>query len=116
MSTTPTPITDDTFTDATANGLTLVDFWAPWCGPCRIVGPIVDQLAGEYAGRVSVAKLNVDDNPRMADEFGIRGIPTLLLLKDGQPIDSVVGAHPKQTISRMLDKHLAADTPSANNP
>lgn len=67
MNTTLTPLTDDTFNDATASGLTLVDCWAPWCGPCRVVGPIVDQLAREYAGRVSVAKLNVEDNPRTAE-------------------------------------------------
>ncbi|AFZ69314.1 thioredoxin [Deinococcus peraridilitoris] len=108
MSVTPTVLSDDTFNDTTANGLTLVDFWAPWCGPCRTVGPIVEQLAGEYAGRVQVAKINVDENPRMAAEFGIQGIPTLLLLKDGQPVDAVIGAHPKRAIAQMLDQHLGA--------
>lgn len=106
MTTTPVHLTDDTFNDATASGLTLVDFWAPWCGPCRVVGPVVDQLADEYAGRVSVAKVNVDDHGRMAAEFGVQGIPTLLLLKDGQPVDVIVGAHPKRTIVSMLDRHL----------
>ncbi|MFK7602153.1 thioredoxin [Deinococcus sp. SM5_A1] len=103
----PTALTEVTFGEATAQGLTLVDFWAPWCGPCRVVGPVVDQLAHEYAGRVTVAKVNVDDNPSLSAQFRIQGIPALLLLRDGQPVDGMLGAHPKHTIARMLNRHLA---------
>jgi len=80
----------------------LLDMWAPWCGPCRMVGPIVDQLATELAGRVKVAKLNVDENPMTQSRFGVRSIPTLLLLKDGREVDRLVGAMPKQEIIRRL--------------
>ncbi len=110
MTALPSPLTEATFSEATAQGLTLVDFWAPWCGPCQVVGPSVDQLAQEYAGRVTVGKVNVDDNPGLVAQFHIQGIPALLLLRDGQPVDGVVGAHPKHTIARMLDRHLTGRT------
>lgn len=84
----------------------LVDFWAPWCGPCRVVGPIVEELAKEYAGKVKVAKLNVDDNPVTPGKYGIRGIPTLILFKDGEAVDQIVGAVPKGQIEAMLQKVL----------
>lgn len=82
----------------------LLDLWAPWCGPCRTVGPIVEEVAREFAGRVRVGKLNVDENPQTAARFGARSIPTLLILRDGREVDRVVGAVPKQEILR----HLAA--------
>jgi thioredoxin 1 len=82
----------------------LVDFWAAWCGPCRTVAPVVEQLAGEYAGKVKVAKLNVDDNRETANRYGIRGIPTLMLFKDGQVVDQIVGAVPRDRIKELLDK------------
>jgi len=82
----------------------LVDFWAAWCGPCRTVAPVVEQLAGEYAGKVKVAKLNVDDNRETANRYGIRGIPTLMLFKNGQVVDQIVGAVPRDRIKELLDK------------
>ncbi|HTY23669.1 MAG TPA: thioredoxin [Desulfomonilaceae bacterium] len=82
----------------------LVDFWATWCGPCRTVGPIVEELATEYEGKVKVAKLNVDDNKETPAKYGIRGIPTLILFKNGQVVDQIVGAVPKSRIKELLDK------------
>ncbi|MDQ7782384.1 MAG: thioredoxin [Desulfomonilaceae bacterium] len=82
----------------------LVDFWAAWCGPCRTVGPVVEELAGEYVGKVKVAKLNVDDNKQTPTKYGVRGIPTLMLFKDGQVVDQIVGAVPKSRIKEILDK------------
>ncbi|MGO9566533.1 MAG: thioredoxin [Desulfomonilaceae bacterium] len=82
----------------------LVDFWAAWCGPCRTVGPIVEELAGEYKGKIKVAKLDVDNNKQVASKYGVRGIPTLMLFKDGQIVDQIVGAVPKSRIKELLDK------------
>jgi thioredoxin 1 len=82
----------------------LVDFWAAWCGPCRTVGPVVEELAGEYQGKVKIAKLNVDDNKQTPQKYGVKGIPTLMLFKNGAVVDQVVGAVPKSRIQDMLDK------------
>lgn len=84
----------------------LVDFWAPWCGPCRVVGPVLEQVAEAYAGRVTVAKLNVDENQRTAEQYGIRSIPTVALFKGGEVVDGVLGAAPKTFFTQMLDKHV----------
>jgi thioredoxin 1 len=84
----------------------LVDFWATWCGPCRMMAPTVDAIATEYAGRAKVGKLNVDENQSLAGRYGIRSIPTLLLFKGGQIQEQVVGTAPKDAINRMLDKYL----------
>ena len=101
----PLAISDATFATAVlgqrGKGV-LVDCWAPWCGPCRVVGPIMDQLARESQGRYLVAKLNVDENPRTAQQFRIESIPTMLLFKDGKLVDRLVGAHPKQVIASRL--------------
>lgn len=85
----------------------LVDFWAPWCGPCRMVAPIVEELAAEYGARVKFLKLNVDENPQVASRYRIRSIPTLLLFKDGERVSQVLGARPKADIQRQLDAVLA---------
>ena len=84
----------------------LVDFWAPWCGPCRMVGPVVEQLADEYAGKVKVVKLNTDENMEISETYGIRSIPTLAIFRNGEVVDGVVGAVPKNTLKEKLDKQL----------
>ena len=84
----------------------LVDFWAEWCGPCKRLGPTIDQLAADYAGKVTIGKLNVDDNPNTAFKFQIRGIPAVLLFKNGQVVESVIGLAPKEDFKRAIDKHL----------
>ncbi|HEV7732679.1 MAG TPA: thioredoxin TrxC [Candidatus Binatia bacterium] len=104
----PLTVTDASFTaDVEHSPLpVLVDAWAPWCGPCRTIAPMIEELAGEMAGRVRVAKLNVDENPTTASRFGLRSIPTLLVFRDGEEVDRLVGAHPKADIIRRLARVL----------
>ena len=84
----------------------LVDFWAEWCGPCKMIGPIVEEIAGEYQDKLKVGKLNVDENPQTATQLGIRSIPTLILFKDGKPVEQIIGAVPKAHITSQLEPHL----------
>jgi thioredoxin 1 len=101
-------VTDSTFDQEVVESPVpvLVDFWAPWCGPCRMVAPVVDEISKEYEGKVKVVKLNTDENPAVANKYGIRSIPTLMIFKGGQRVDMVVGAVPKTTLANTLDKYL----------
>jgi thioredoxin 1 len=100
--------TDGNFDQTVINASTpvLVDFWAEWCGPCKRLAPTVDALAGEYAGKVTIGKLNVDENPNTAFKFQIRGIPALLLFKGGQVVESVIGLTHKDDLKKVIDKHV----------
>jgi len=99
----PIEITDETFKQKIEeHPLIVIDCWAPWCGPCRMVAPVLEQLASEYAGRLKIAKLNVDENPGTASKYGIQSIPTMLLFKNGNLVNSLVGALPKHEIERHL--------------
>ncbi|NEQ81237.1 MAG: thioredoxin [Moorea sp. SIO2I5] len=103
-----TPVTDSSFQEEVLDSdiPVLVDFWAPWCGPCRMVAPVVEEIADQYEGQVKVVKLNTDENPKVAGDYGIRSIPTLMIFKGGQRVDMVVGAVPKSTLANTLEKHI----------
>ncbi|MEE8421907.1 MAG: thioredoxin [Dehalococcoidia bacterium] len=104
----PTDTTDATFQSDVLDNDTpvLVDFWAPWCGPCRMVAPIVEELSDDYDGKVKFVKLNTDDNPQVAGKYGIRSIPTLLVFKGGEPVSQIVGFRPKSDLAKRLDDAL----------
>ncbi|MFN8639364.1 MAG: thioredoxin [Dehalococcoidia bacterium] len=104
----PADTSDTTFeTDVIGSDLpVLVDFWAPWCGPCRMVAPIVEELAEEYEGKVKFVKLNTDENPQVAGKYGIRSIPTLLVFKGGKPVGQIVGFRPKSDLEKRLQEVL----------
>ena len=97
-------LNDANFDTTIAEGVTLVDFWAPWCGPCKAIGPVIDELAEEFDGKVQVAKMNVDDNPATPSKFGIRAIPTLILFKDGEIVDQITGAVGKAQLKDLMGK------------
>ena len=98
--------TDSNFDAETKQGVVLVDFWAEWCGPCRRLAPTVDALASDFDGRATVAKMNVDENPNVPGRYAIRGIPTLLLFKNGELAETIVGLVPKEDIAKMIERHL----------
>ena len=108
MSDTVKSVTTDSFDEEVVKleGLVMVDFWATWCGPCKIVTPVVEELAKEYEGKVTFAKVNTDENPDIASRYSIRGIPTLMFFKDGKVMDQVVGAVPKGQLKSKLDSLL----------
>ena len=100
-------LTDSNFDQETKTGVVLVDFWAEWCGPCRRIAPIVEQLATDYEGRATIGKMNVDENPNIpTSRFQVRGIPTLVVLKNGKLEETLVGLVPKEEIARLIEKHL----------
>ncbi|MDX9709596.1 thioredoxin [Trichloromonas acetexigens] len=101
-------LSDDSFENEVLKSSTpvLVDFWATWCAPCKAIGPVIDGLAGEYDGKVKIAKLNVDENPATPGQYGVRGIPTLILFKDGKIVDQLVGAAPKSQLENLIKKAL----------
>ena len=99
-------LTDKNFVEETKNGVVLVDFWATWCGPCRMQGPVIDQLDEEMGDKVTFTKVDVDENSETARAFGIMSIPTLLIKKDGEVVDKVVGYHAKEQLEEILEKYL----------
>lgn len=101
-------LTTADFDTAVGSGkLMLVDFWAPWCGPCLAIAPILDELASEYGGKVAVAKINIDDHPEVAARFRVTGIPTLILFRDGEVLERLTGSRPKSAFKAVLDRHVA---------
>ena len=100
-------VTDENFATETSSDLVLVDFWAPWCGPCKMIAPVLEELDTEFAGKVKITKLDVDENQETAAKFGVMSIPTLLLLKDGEVVDKVVGFQPKEALAGVLEKHVS---------
>ncbi|HDF7947651.1 TPA: thioredoxin [Staphylococcus aureus] len=99
-------VTDADFDSKVESGVQLVDFWATWCGPCKMIAPVLGELAADYEGKADILKLDVDENPSTAAKYEVMSIPTLIVFKDGQPVDKVVGFQPKENLAEVLDKHL----------
>ncbi len=108
MTAKPLDVGDQQFNEEvlTAGGPVLVDFWASWCGPCRMVAPVLEEIAGDYEGRVKVVKVNVDDNAEIASRYGIMSIPTMMLFKNGEPVETIVGFKKKDELSNILEQNL----------
>jgi thioredoxin 1 len=101
-----THATDQTFTNETGSGVVLVDFWAPWCGPCKMIAPVLEELDSEMGDKVKIVKLDVDDNQETAAKYGVMSIPTLLVLKNGEVVDKVIGFQPKEALAARLENHI----------
>ena len=101
-----THATDSTFANETGDGLVLVDFWAPWCGPCKMIAPVLEDLDSEIGDKVKIVKLDVDENQETASKFGVMSIPTLIVLKDGEVVDKVVGFQPKEALAERLEQQF----------
>ncbi|MBP3949708.1 thioredoxin [Bacillus suaedae] len=99
-------VTDATFASETSEGVVLADFWAPWCGPCKMIAPVLEELDSEMGDKVKITKLDVDENQETASKYSVMSIPTLLVLKDGEVVDQVVGFQPKDALAELLNKHL----------
>ncbi|MBP2240651.1 thioredoxin 1 [Cytobacillus eiseniae] len=100
-----TNVTDQNFTNETGSGTVLVDFWAPWCGPCKMIAPVLEEVDSEMSDKVKIVKLDVDENQETAGKYGVMSIPTLLVFKDGEVVDKVVGFQPKEALVELLSKH-----------
>ncbi len=113
----PIDLSDADFhAEVKSHQLMVVDFWAPWCGPCRMVSPVLEELSHEMAGKATFGKLNVDDNPVVASEFGIQGIPTIMIFKDGHPVDGLVGAYPKAMIEQKIRPYMGDGNAGSRPP
>lgn len=99
-------VTDQNFSTETGSGLVLADFWAPWCGPCKMIAPVLEELDSEMGDKVKIVKIDVDENQESAAKFGVMSIPTLIVLKDGEVVDKVVGFQPKEALADLLSKHV----------
>ncbi|TWI57032.1 thioredoxin [Halalkalibacter nanhaiisediminis] len=99
-------VSDQTFASETSEGVVLADFWAPWCGPCKMIAPVLEELDSEMGDKVKIAKLDVDENQETAAKYSVMSIPTLLVFKDGEVVDQVVGFQPKEALAELLNKHL----------
>lgn len=100
-------VTDQTFRQEAMKGKTLVDFWASWCGPCKMLGPVVDELSTAYEGKIKIVKLNVDENPTVANAYKVMSVPTLIYFEDGVPVERIVGFQPKPVLKKYLDSKLS---------
>jgi thioredoxin 1 len=98
-------VTDQNFSVETGKGLVLADFWAPWCGPCKMIAPVLEEVDGEMSDKVQIVKLDVDENQETASKYGVMSIPTLLLFKDGNVVDQVIGFQPKEALVELINKH-----------